>query len=49
LSGGSAVLLMLSEGLEIELSDYEAEDATIKGDFLLQVVEIVILRHSHHP
>jgi hypothetical protein len=33
---------MLSEGLEIELSDFEAEDATLKGDYLWQVVEIVI-------
>ena len=33
---------MLSEGLEIELSDFEAENATLKGDYLRQVVEIVI-------
>jgi hypothetical protein len=33
---------MLSEGLDIELSDFEAEDATLKGDYLGQVVEIVI-------
>jgi hypothetical protein len=33
---------MLSEGLEIELSDFTAEDATLKGDYLWQVVEIVI-------
>jgi hypothetical protein len=39
---GSAVLPKLSEGLEIELSDFEAEDATVKGDSLWQVVEIVI-------
>jgi hypothetical protein len=32
----------MSEGLEIELSDIEAEDATLKGDYLWQVVEIVI-------
>jgi len=36
------VLPMLSEGLEIELSDFEAENATLKGDYLRQVVEIVI-------
>jgi hypothetical protein len=28
--------------LEIELSDFEAENATLKGDYLQQVVEIVI-------
>jgi hypothetical protein len=28
--------------LEIEVSDFEAEDATPKGDYLWQVVEIVI-------
>jgi hypothetical protein len=33
---------MLSEGLEIELSDFEAENATLKGDFLWHVIEIVI-------
>jgi hypothetical protein len=33
---------MLSEGLEIELSGFEAEDATLEGDYLWQVVEIVI-------
>ena len=31
-AGGSAVLPTLSEGLEIELSDFEPEDATLKGD-----------------
>jgi hypothetical protein len=41
-AGGSAVLLTLSEGLEIELSDFEAGNATLKGDYLRQVVEIVI-------
>jgi len=41
-AGGSAVLPTLSEGLEIELSDFEAEDVTLKGDYLWQVVEIVI-------
>ena len=33
---------MLSKGLVIELSDFEAADATLKGDYLWQVVEIVI-------
>jgi len=41
-AGGSAVLPMLSEGLEIELSDFEAENVTLRGDYLWQVVEIVI-------
>jgi len=41
-AGSSAVLLTMSEGLEIELSDFEAENATLKGDYLRQVVEIVI-------
>ena len=36
------MLPMLSEGLEIELSDFEAENATLKGDYLRQVVEIMI-------
>jgi len=36
------VLRMLKKGLEIELSDFEAENATLKGDYLWQVVEIVI-------
>jgi hypothetical protein len=33
---------MQSEGLEIELADLEAENVTLKGDYLRQVVEIVI-------
>jgi hypothetical protein len=41
-AGGSAVLPMLSEGLEIELSDFDAENAMLKGNYLRQVVEIVI-------
>ena len=41
-AGGSAVLPMLSEGLDIELSDLEAENVTLKGDYLRQVVGIVI-------
>ena len=36
------MLPTLSEVLEIELSDFEAENATLKGDYLWQVVEIVI-------
>jgi len=32
---------MMSESLEIELSEFEAENATLKGDYLRQVVEIV--------
>jgi len=41
-AGGSAVPSMLSEGLVSELSDFEAEDVTLKGDYLEQVVEFVI-------
>jgi hypothetical protein len=41
-AGGSTVLPMVSEGLELELSDLEAEDARLNGDNLWQVVEIVI-------
>jgi len=41
-TGGSAVLSTLSERLEIELSDFEAENGTLKGEYLQQVVEIVI-------
>jgi hypothetical protein len=33
---------MVSEGLGLELSDLEAEDARLNGDNLWQVVEIVI-------
>jgi hypothetical protein len=33
---------MLSKSLEIELSDSEAEIATLKGDYLWKVVDIVI-------
>jgi hypothetical protein len=42
LARGSAVLRKLSEGLEIELSNFDGENATLKGDYLWQVVEIVI-------
>ena len=38
----STVLPMLSDALEIELSDWNAEDATLKGEYFWQVVEIVI-------
>jgi hypothetical protein len=41
-AGGSAVILRLSEGLAIELTDFQAEDVTLNGDYLWQVVEIVI-------
>jgi hypothetical protein len=33
---------MLREGLEIELSDFKADNVRLKGDYLWQVVEIVI-------
>jgi hypothetical protein len=33
---------MLREGFEIELSDFEAENATLKGYYLWHVVVIVI-------
>jgi len=36
------VLPTLSEGLEIELSEFTAENAMRKGDYVRQVVEIVI-------
>jgi len=42
IAGRSAVLPTLSGGLEIELSHFEEEYATLHGDFLRQVVEIVI-------
>jgi hypothetical protein len=41
-AGSSPVLPMLSEGLEIELSDFKTENATLKRDYLRQGVEIVI-------
>jgi len=41
-AGGSTVLPTLSEGLGIELSDFAVQNATLKGDCLWQVVEIVI-------
>ena len=42
IAGGGAVLLTLSQGLEIRLSDFAADDAMLKGDYLWHVVEIVI-------
>jgi hypothetical protein len=33
-TGGSTVLRTLSEGLEIELSNFEGEIVTLKGDYL---------------
>ena len=41
-AGGSAVLPTLSEGLKIEHSDFETENATLKDIHSCQVVEIVI-------
>jgi len=40
-AGGSTGLPTLSEGLEVDLSDFEAEDATLRGDYMRQVAEIV--------
>ena len=40
--GGSAVLPRLSVSLEIELCNFEPGNATLKGDYLWQVVEIGI-------
>jgi hypothetical protein len=40
-AGGSTVLLSLSEGLIIELSDFKAENAILNGDYWQQVVKIV--------
>jgi hypothetical protein len=42
LAGVSAVLPMLSKGLEFELPDFTAEDTTVNGNYFWQVVEIVI-------
>jgi len=41
-AGSSAVFPMLSEGLEIELSHFEAENTMLQGDYLWQVVVNVI-------
>jgi len=48
-AGGSAVLSTLSEGLEIELSDLDAENATLKGDYLRQVLWDCDWRRSNRP
>jgi hypothetical protein len=42
LAASSAVLPRPSEGLEIELSHFEAEDATLNGEYMWLIVEIVI-------
>jgi hypothetical protein len=41
-AGGSADLPTLSEGFVIDLSDFEAENATLNDQYLWEVVEIVI-------
>jgi hypothetical protein len=41
-AGGSTVLPTLSEGMEIELSDCEAENVRLRGDYLRQGVEILM-------
>jgi hypothetical protein len=41
-AGDGAVLPTMSEGLEVKLSDFEAENATLKVKYLRQVVGIVI-------
>jgi hypothetical protein len=41
-AGGRAVLLTLSKSLEIELSHFDRENATPKGDYLRHVGEIGI-------
>jgi hypothetical protein len=33
-AGGSAVLPTLSQGLEFEISQFKAEDSSMKGDYL---------------
>jgi len=42
-SPGSAVLPTLSDGLEIDLLHSESENVKLKGDYLWQVVEIVVV------
>ena len=42
IAGHSAVLPTLSEGMECELSDFQAEHATQRCDYLRQGVDIVI-------
>lgn len=41
-AGGSTVLPPLSDGLDIELFDFEAQNATLNGDLMGQVLEIAI-------
>jgi hypothetical protein len=41
-AGSSTVFPTLNKGLEIELSHFKADDMTLRGDYLWQVVEIVI-------
>jgi len=41
-AGGIAVLPKLSVGLEIQLSDFEADNVILKGDYSQQAGEIVI-------
>jgi hypothetical protein len=41
-TGGSTVIPMISEGLEIELFYFDTDSATLNRDSLQQVVEIVI-------
>jgi hypothetical protein len=42
IADGSAALPMLSQGLKSVLSDSEGENVRLTGDYLWQVVEIVI-------
>jgi len=42
LAGSGAVLPTLSKDLEIEISDFDAENAELMGDYLRKAVEIVI-------
>jgi hypothetical protein len=39
---GRAFLLVLGQGLLFKRSDFEAENATLKGNYLRQVVENVV-------
>jgi hypothetical protein len=41
-AGRSAVRITLSKGFKIEISDFESENVTLKGDYFWQVFEIVI-------
>jgi hypothetical protein len=42
IEGGTTLFSTLSEHLEIELFDFEVENVTLTGDYLWQVVGIVI-------